>query len=253
MTRIGRRSGFLVHLGPASALVWTLGLVLGVIWPLRADAAKLGRALTSEDLTGRVVLDQNGQQLQLPTVEDRHPALPKGSTPAYLAIPLDGGEHLPGSIPVLTTGSQPGETTVGPLDFDALLKAKLDTTLNTSRLAVVDTPSRNYLVGSLPGRVHSVPGTASNSVNELSHLLSTSSAQWTKWTQSGMNELEKLVHISSSKTSSSKLSPNLQAQVLGSPLPAPIPEPSTWMVFAGLVLGAARLGHRLLRRVGTSD
>jgi hypothetical protein len=253
MTRIGRRSGFLVHFGSASALAWTLGLVLGMIWPSHAEAARLNRFLTSEDLTGRVVLDQNGQQLQLPTVEDRNVVLPKGSTPTYLAIPLYGGEHLPGRIPVLTTGSQQGETTVGPLDFDALLKAKLDTTLNTSSLAIVDTPSRNYLVEFLPGRVHSGLGTGSSSVNELSRLLNTGTTQWTKWTQSGMNELEKFLQISSSKTSSSKSKPNLEAQVLGSPLPAAIPEPSTWMVFAGLVLGAAGLRRRLLRWVGTSD
>ena len=83
-------------------------------------------------------------------------------------------------------------------------------------------------------------------MNELSHLLNTGSAQFTKLTQSGMNDLEKFLHISS-KTSTLKPSLNLEAQVLsGDVLPAAIPEPSTWIVFAGLIAGAAMLRKRLL-------
>ena len=193
------------------------------------------------------MLDQNGQQLTLPTADDRHPTLPNGSMPTYLAIPLIGGEHLPSSLPTLDFASQQGETTVGPLDFDALIKAKLDTTLDASRLAIVDTPTRNYLVEFLPGPVRSssgkqkAGGSTSNPVNELTHLLNNGSNQFNKWTQSGMNELERLLKINSSKASSSKPSLNLEAQLVGSPLATPIPEPSTWLVFAGLIAGATLL------------
>ncbi len=221
-----------------------IGCALGWSWPTVSGAAKLDTFLTSKDLAERVVLDQNGQQLTLPTALDRHPTLPNGSTPTYLAIPLNGGEHLPSTLPTLDAAAQQGETSVGPLNFDTLFKAKLDTTLDASRLAIVDTPSRDYLVEFLPRHVRPASATqkagsaASNPVNELTHLLSTGSNEFSKWTQSGMNELEKLLNINNSKTSSSKPSLNLEAQLVGSPLAAPIPEPSTWLIFAGLIAGA---------------
>ena len=77
---------------------------------------------------------------------DRHPALASGSIPTYLAIPLKGGEHLPGSIPTFDTGSQPGQDHAGPLNFDSVVKANLDAMLSASRLAVVDASAGNYLV-----------------------------------------------------------------------------------------------------------
>ena len=199
-----------------------------------------------------MILDQNGQRIQLPTAGDRHPNLPKGSTPTYLAIPLHGGEHLPGSIPVLETGSQQGENPIGPLNFDTFVKASLNTTLNTARLAIIDTSAQNYLVEFLPRRAHSgsslekAARTATNTANDLSHLLSTGSTQFTKSTQSGMAKLEKFLHISS-KTSTLTPSLNLEAQVLsGDVVPAAIPEPSTWIIFTGLIAGIA-----VLRKVPT--
>ena len=228
-------------------------------WPAASAAAKLDSFLTSKDLDGRLVLDQDGQQLTLPTASDRHPTLPNDSTPTYLAIPLNGGEHLPSSLPTIDSATQQGATAIGPLNFDPQIKAALDTTLDASRLAVVDTPSRNYLVEFLPSRVRSTSatlkagGTASNPVNELTHLLNTGSNQFSKWTQSGMNELERLLNISNSKLSSSKPSLNLEAQLVGSPLPSPIPEPSSWLVFAGLIAGAAGLKSRLGRSPASSQ
>ncbi len=175
MKRIGRRFGFSLHFGRGLAHVFDAGfgawLDLAVARPGRETQPGSSPRRISP---GRLVLDQNGQQIQLPTASDRHPELAKGSTPTYLAIPLNGGEHLPASIPTLETGSQQGENPVGPLNFDALVKANLNTTLGMSRLAVVDTPSQNYLVEFLPRRAHSgfkdkVAATASNTVNELSH------------------------------------------------------------------------------------
>ena len=158
-----------------------LGLGLSLTWPSPSQAAKLTKFLTSRISPVVWYSDQNGQQIQLPTASDRHPELAKGSTPTYLVIPLNGGEHLPASIPTLETGSQQGENPTGPLNFDALVKANLDTTLAMSRLAVVDTPSQNYLVEFLPRRSHlasnKVAATASNTVNELSTLLNTGSSQ----------------------------------------------------------------------------
>jgi hypothetical protein len=253
MTKMVRGRRLLQYFDLRLAMFLIVVCAVGLSWPAALAAAKLETYLTSKDLVGRLVLDQSGQQLTLPTAGDRHPTLPNGSTPTYLAIPLNGGEHLPSSLPTLDSASQQGQATVGPLNFDAQIKAELDTTLDASRLAIVDTPSRNYLVEFLPGQVHltsakqKAGGTASNPVNELTHLLNTGSTQFSKWTQSGMNELERLLNISNSKTSTSQPSLNLEAQLVASPLPSPIPEPSTWLVFASLIAGAAawqlRLGH----------
>ncbi len=256
MIRIGRCVGFPLHRGRGLAVSLMVGL--GLIWPSPSEAAKLSRFLTAQDVAGRLVLDQNGEQVQLPTAGDRHPRLAPGATPTYLAIPLRGGEHLPGSIQTLITGSQQGENPVGPLNVNSLVKSNLDAALNTSRLAVVDTPTQDYLVEFLPRPTHSgssldkAAGAASNTVNELSHLINAGSAQFTKLTQGGMNDLEKFLHISS-KTSTLKPSLNLEAQVLsGDVLPAAIPEPGTWIVFTALIAGAAILRKRLSLPVCTN-
>jgi hypothetical protein len=231
-------------------LLFVTCIVVQSAWPAYAEAARLNRYLTSEDIAGRMILDQNGEHIPLPTAADRHPALSSGSIPTYLAIPLKGGERLPASIPTLDTGSQTGQNPAGPLNFDSVVKANLDATLSTSRLAVVDASTGNYLVEFLPLRGHSgsqnAVGGAGSTVGELANLLGTPQKQINKLTQGGMDELDKLLHISSK---SSTLIPNLnlEAQVLsGDVLPASAPEPSTWLLFLGLAAGACLLHRRRL-------
>jgi hypothetical protein len=214
------------------------------------EAAKLSHYLTSEDLAGRIVLDQNGQQIQLPSAGDRHPELAKGSVPTYLAIPLYGGEHLSGTIPTIDAFSQSGENPVGPLSFDSLVKTNLDATLAQTRLAIVDTSTQNYLVEFLPRRSRSGLSldNAGNPVSELSNFLTAGSNQLNKLTQGGTNELEKLLHIST-KTSPLIPSLNLEAQVLNSAVtPAAVPEPATWVLFMGLIVSTVVFSKRLFRR-----
>ncbi len=235
-----------------------LSLALGLMAPTNLSAAKVDGFLTHEDIRGRLILDQNGQQITLPSAHDRHPELASGSVPTYLAIPLHGGEHLPGSIPTLETGSQAGQNPVGPLNFDSIVKTNLDTTLATSKLAVVDTPSQNYLVEHLQRNAHShsrltvskATHAATTTVNQLNHLLNSGSNQFNKLTQTGMNDLAKLLHINGTKSANSisSLKPmlNLEAQTIsGEVLPVPAPEPSTWMIFAGLLAGGAFFRQRL--------
>ncbi len=185
---------------------------------------------------------------------------------------------LPRSLP----GSQAGETTVGPLDFDSTIKANLTAALAASAtgMAVVDTPKQNYLVEYLPRYAQTLSGTttpsqtnnrvqtwlatvaagvgntmttaqltkssSNSSADELSRLLNTGSSTLTDWTNKGITELEKVLDINSSKATATKPSLNLEAQVIESPqpLPSPIPEPSTWLIFS-LLLGAAGLRQRL--------
>ncbi len=243
MTQIGRY----IQFAPSCRQGWTLSLMVGAVLLLTgavsSKAAKLTRFLTPEDLTGRMVLDETGQQVPPPTAGDRHPDRTKGSIPTYLVIPLHGGEHLPDSIPTLTIGSQQGENPVGPLNFDSLVKTNIDATLATSGLAVADTSTQNYLVEFLPRREHSTlsldqaVGTANSTVSGLTKLLN--SNPLTKLSQNGMNQLEKFLHISS-KSSTLTPSLNLEAQVLNDDaVLTTVPEPSSWMLFGGLIAGAA--------------
>ena len=72
-----------------------------------------------------------------------HPAVPQGSTPTYFVIPLSGGEHLPAGTSTIFTGQ--GGSAVGPLDFNASVKAQVDAALANSGLVAVDTPNQNYV------------------------------------------------------------------------------------------------------------
>jgi hypothetical protein len=233
-----------------------------VIIPSQCQAAKLSRFLTQKDLSRPILLDQNGKQLQLPSSFDPHPSLPQGSTPTYLAVPLYGGEHLPMGAPTIDVGTQVVSNGIGPLDLNSAIKAQLDTALNLSGLALVDTSQQNYLVEYLPHltRSHhpasseSGKATHSKSSNRsLSKLLTAS--QWEKWANSGYSDLKNLLNINSSNSSHKKSSFNLEAQVLtsdnqtsapGSVLPAAIPEPSGAMIFALLagVLGLLQARQR---------
>src|SRR6516225_3605200 len=115
---------------PALSCSWnsifflSLVLVALLIIPPRCHAARLGQFLTRKDLSRPLLLDQNGNQLQLPSQPHPHPSLTPGSTPTYLAFPLHGGEHLPIGTPTIDSQAQAGSNGVGPLDFNTIVKAE---------------------------------------------------------------------------------------------------------------------------------
>jgi hypothetical protein len=212
--------------------------------------------------------------------------------PAYLAFPLYGGEHLPSGTPTLSTGPQGSGATVGPLNLNPLIQSELNAALETSQVAVVETPNRNYAVTFLPhyARTHSPSAASSSSsgggnasqssqaattitsastsnstarstpaldptiqgipLSELERWAKQGSSKLVHWTTIGANDLAKSLGIGGPKAAPRKLSSHLAAQTLAPPLgeessssatlPAPVPEPSTWLVF-GLILGAAGL------------
>jgi hypothetical protein len=277
MARIGHRDSGRLNLGPGSITFPFLVLVLvaGLFIPSRSEGAKLSQYLTPKDLSRPLLLDQNGIQLQLPSPSHPHPSVAEGSTPTYLAVPLYGGEHLPVATATIDAGAQAGSNGIGPLDLNSVATAELKAALNSSGFALVDAPGQNYLVEYLPhlARAHKEGGsssssstdqkTTSSSTSTLSKLLTL--RQWSTWADSGFTDLKKLLNIStsssssSSKNSTSKPSLNLEAQILGpdnqtsgsgSVLPAAIPEPSGWMIFAlllggsGLCLGMRRAQNR---------
>src|SRR5262249_32912987 len=92
MTRISRRMPLPSHLRPA--LLSFLGIGLGLA--LRSEAATLSAILTAADRSRPELLDQNGRQLQLPSRDHPHPALPQGTIATYLAFPLYGDKSASG-------------------------------------------------------------------------------------------------------------------------------------------------------------
>ncbi len=84
--------------------------------------------------------------------------------------------------------------------------------------------------------------------SELEKWVKTGSNGLLQWTSTGLADLEKALHLSSDKKTATKAGTNVEAQDLtpplaessSSPLPAALPEPSTWIVFS-VMLGAAGL------------
>jgi hypothetical protein len=270
MARIGCRNPFRVpaHCASRKRVTVALAFVLSLAAPSHALAAKLSSFLTPKDLARPVLLDQNGQQLELPSSNHPRPAFPQGSTPTYLALPLYGGEHLPNGISTIFTGQ--GGPTVGPLDFNASVVTQVNTALASSGLVAVDAPQQNYVVEYLPRLNRSLAGskmgapsmpatqatpptsapaaTTSSANNEISQFLG-GSLSFGQLAKNTVNDVENLFHIKSSKPTARKPSLNLEAQVIDPPLPAPIPEPSSWLIF-GLAIGAIALHRQLRRRRG---
>jgi hypothetical protein len=269
MARIGCRIRFRVlrsvraRIRVAVALMFVLGLAA----PPRASAAKLSSFLTREDLARPLLLDQNGQQLELPGAQHPHPQFPQGSTPTYLVIPLSGGEHLPAGTSTIFTGQ--GGSAVGPLDFNASVIAQVNADLAASGLVAVDTPYQNYVVELLPRLSRSLAGTTAPSVpaknaassTTIATTASSASKEFSQFlggtlsfgqlAKNTVTDVENLLHLKNEKPTATKPSLNLEAQVLSPPLPAPIPEPSSWLIF-GLSLGALVL-HRNLHRHNKID
>ena len=281
MARIGCRIRFPIVRGSelrdnvAVAVALVLSMSFNLAVPSSSEAAKLSSFLTPKDLARPVLLDQTGQQLQLPKAQHPHPAFPHGSTPTYLAIPLHGGEHLPGGTSTIFTGQ--GGAAVGPLDFNASVVAQVNAALAASGLVAVDTPHQNYVLEYLPrlsrslaGPTTSVPGASSAPPGSVASATATSSSasapaattnslsnefsQFLGGTlsigqlaQNTVNDVESLLHFKSSKPTATKPSLNLEAQVIDAPLPAPIPEPSSWLIF-GAAIGAVALQRQILQR-----
>jgi hypothetical protein len=288
------------HLGPQRGwlliLVPMLDLGVGLSLPARCEAARLGTYLTAQDRSRPLLLAETGTPIPVRDWAHPDPVLPKGTVPAYVAFPLAGGEHLPRGTPTLTSGPQAGGTTVGPLNLNPLVQGELNAALDTSKMAVVETPNRNYAVEFLPryARTHvqlrtsvgtspSSAGMSSGSrttaaastsaststspstpqvnptidgvpVSELERWAKQGSSQLVHWTSIGVNDLAKSLGIGNSKATATKPGSNLAAQVLvpaqaeesstSAMLPAPVPEPSTWLV-VGLIFGMAGLRQRV--------
>jgi hypothetical protein len=88
-------------------------------------------------------------------------------------------------------------------------------------------------------------------ISELEKWARQGSSKLVQWTSIGVQDLADSLNLGNSRPAPAKHTANLGAQVLAPPLaaesssspatlPAPVPEPSTWLVF-GLILGVAGL------------
>ena len=253
MIRIGRRIGFPVPCGPGVGHVVDAGLKLQLDLAVALGGRETRAGFSPlKTWPGAWCWTRTASRSSFPLQAIDIPSWRKARRPRILRSLFMAANIYPPAFPRSRRDRSRGRTRSVRSTSMRWSSRTSNSVLATSRLAVVDTPTQNYLVEFLPRRAHSgssldkAVGTASDTVNELSHLLNTGSAPFTKLTQSGMNDLEKFLHISS-KTSTLTPSLNLEAQVLGGHvLPAAIPEPSTWMVFAGLIAGAALLRTRLM-------
>jgi hypothetical protein len=187
---------------------------------------------------------------------------------------------------MVTTGPQPGETAVGPLNLTPTTQAQLNADLLSSRGAIVSTPDRSYATSFLPryalalAHARSSASTGSGGMTGTIGIssilgLNAPAANWaingipasklSQWFQTGTKELSHLTSFGVdgvSKTLGLKVTPTSSgshiaaaqelippksAQSSAGPFAVPAPEPGAWLVF-GLILGAA--GLRL--RAGTA-
>jgi hypothetical protein len=158
MARKSVRFGDRLSMSPGSrgarslctAAVWVLAMTLDAGWTPNARGAGIFRDLTARDRSQPIILSEAGEPIPLATASHPTALLSKGTVPAYLAFPLDGGEHLPAGIPTLSTGPQAGQSVVGPMDLTPATQSQLNADLIASRFAIVDTPGQSYAVAFLP-------------------------------------------------------------------------------------------------------
>jgi hypothetical protein len=275
------RPGMSPRTGPACLHgVLVLGVILtsGAGWTPCARGAGIFRGLSARDRTHPILLSQTGEAISLRSSGHVGPAIAPGTTPAYLAFPLHGGEHFPAGTPTLVTGTQPGETAVGPLDLTPTSQARLNADLLASRGAIVSTPDRSYAISFLPryaralAHARSSASTGSDGPTGATGIasilgLNAPASKWTingipasklsQWFQTGAKEISHLTSLGVdgvSKTFGLKVTPtssgyNIAAQELipptspqssAGPLPVPAPEPGAWLIL-GLIFSAAGL------------
>ena len=152
MRKITRRGRFRCWL--ATSLAVGLGLGLAPAAPRQSRASQIASPikLDAEDLDHPIVLDQNGQTIQLPTKQQSGPVvLTDGAVPSYIAYQVGGDDSLPKGFPTVDSGSaNSNQTTTGPLHLDALVKAQLDQTLAKDGRAAVYNGQDTYLVKPIP-------------------------------------------------------------------------------------------------------
>lgn len=245
-------------------------LGLGIAWAgltsSAVSAAPLRPYTSTTDARRTVVLDQDGRRIAVPRAGA---SLPEGTTPTYLAYRLPGRSNIPEGTP--TVASATGRGAVGPLRLDAMAIQSLNADLARSSQVAVVAPRQAFLVAKATdsalsdaaattqywrAAVEGRPG--GKSVGDtLEGWYNSSTDAVKKFNDSIVDSLKKTFApdapkpvILGSTAAAQVLSLDgtqdgaIAEQSAAAPQAAPVPEPSTWLVFAA----ASALGLRLRAR-----
>ncbi|OJW18831.1 MAG: hypothetical protein BGO49_17560 [Planctomycetales bacterium 71-10] len=248
---------------------WAAALGLGIAWAgltsSAVSAAPLRPYTSTTDARRAVVLDQDGRRIALPRAGG---SLPDGTTPTYLAYRLPGRSNIPEGTP--TVASAMGRGAVGPLRLDAMAIQSLNADLARSSQVAVVAPRQAFLVAKATDSALSDAAAATQywraaiegqsggkSVGDtLEGWYNSSTDAVKKFNDSIVDSLKKTFNpeapkpvILGSTAAAQVLSLDdpqgaIAEQSVAAPQAAPVPEPSTWLVFAA----ASALGLRLRAR-----
>jgi hypothetical protein len=230
-----------------------------------ATAAPLRPYTSATNARRALVLDQDGRRVAIPRAGG---SLPAGTTPTYLAYRLPGRAGIPEGTPTVTVS--PGRGSVGPLRLDAPTIQSLNADLARSSQVAVLAPRQSFLVESATAsaltdatastqywRAGIQGGEGGKSVGDtLEKWYDSSTDAVKKFNQSIIDSLKKTFTppapkpvILGGKVAAQVFAPDGEGSSTTEPpvaalQPAPVPEPSTWLVFAA----ASILGLRLRTR-----
>lgn len=171
MRRTTHRGQFYRWLASLLALGLVIGLPPSASWQSRAGQITSTTKLGAEDLDHPILLDQNGQTIQLPTMQQ------SGAVPSYVAYQVAGRDSLPKGFPtVVSESASSNQTATAPLHLDAQTKAQLDQTLAKDGRAAVYTGQDTYLVKPIPPLFGTTGSSAGTTLAWLVSLPSTSSS-----------------------------------------------------------------------------
>ena len=254
----------------AKAALLGLGLAMGMLAPTEG-------AVIRSSSSRALVLDASGKQIKMPRAGD---AFPAGTSPTYVAYRLGPKQDIPAGTPTISV--TPARGGVGPLRLDAVALQSIDAGLAASTSVAVSEPRQKFLMERATSVTltdastqywRAAVSSAKDSGNEVGNAVKSvfnrgKSAvegiddQIVKLLKSTLiaPEAPKVVIAGGMPPSSRKVKAAAQvmeqaqadsqvhaaAEMLatGDVQAAPVPEPSSWLVFAAVSL----LGFRLRSR-----
>lgn len=247
-----------------------VSLGLGITWACLTAASAAAAPLRPYTSTAQdrraLVLDQEGRRIAIPR---SGASLPDGTTPTYLAYRLPARSGVPEGTP--TVSSAAGRDAVGPLRLDALAIRSLNAGLSTADQVAVVAPRQAFLVERAAGsglsnaidstqywRAAIAGQTGGKTVGDtLEGWYNSSTDAVKKFNDSLVDSIKKTFNpappkpvilgrptVAAQVLKLDEIRDSVVAQVVDIPQAAPVPEPSTWIVFAA----ATGLGVRLRSR-----
>ncbi len=245
-------------------------LALGIAWACLTAATAAAAPLRPYTSTAQdrrtLVLDQDGRRIAIPR---QGTALPDGATPTYLAYRLPARSGVPEGTPTVSAAA--GREAIGPLRLDALAIRSLNAGRVWSDQVAVVAPRQAFLVERAAGsgladaidsakywRAAIAAQQGGKTVGDtLEGWYDSSTDAVKKFNNSLVDSLKKTfapeapkpvilgrTTVAAQVLKLEDIRDSVVAQVVEVPQAVPVPEPSTWLIFAA----AAGLGLRLRLR-----